>query len=410
MCEDVQTRALKTAYIITGFLALMCLGMSYGWSVFRGHFRNLYPTWTTSNLSMVFSLSMIFFGVGSFLSSALAKWMSLGQVIFAGGVMVSAGFLGVSHIPLRNASVSYVMVCLLYGVLCGTGIGVSYNAINSSIPRFFPECKGAVSGVMMAGYGSGALVLGTLAGMLIEQPTIGFSRTFRVLGVLILGIVLLCALTFGKIVKSTAARKTDSRADETGYRPDQVIRMSEFWVLLLRNIFSYAACLVIIENATGFASSYGLAGAFGLMISVFNGLARLPSGILCDRIGSIWTLRIGSLLLVIAAAVMLFVQNIGLTVLLIPAFVLVGISYGITPPVSVTINDEFFGAKYRAENYAFFSFTLAPASLIGPNLVSLLQDNLFRQRDIRFMMVLLLATVSLLFSIMLRRPSRCDAE
>ena len=401
--------------IAAGTAALMCLGLAYGWSVFRGNFRAQFPAWTETNLSLIFSLSMIFFGVGSFFCGLMLRKRRIRQVIEIGAAVFCFGFMAVSFLSPEHPVLSLWGMYLLYGIVSGSGIGICYNAINSSVPRFFPAKKGTISGILMAGYGSGALILGMLASRLISSEGIGLFRTFRILAVGI-GIVLaVCAFTFsmkeasacgnepasGKPVRSGA----DPRAD-FGYSPGEVLRLRSFWILQLRNIFSYAACLMIIDQAGVLSDTFHMAAAAGLMVSVANGLVRIPAGMLCDCVGGTWTLRIGNGFLLLASVLLWVLIRKPGSILFFLCFVLFGVSYGMTPPVSVSINEEFFGAKYRSVNYAFFSFTLAPASIAGPTFLGILMDHLGRDPKVTAMAISVYSVIALALSALIRKPGQ----
>ena len=402
-----KKKLLKILCVIMGTLALMCLGLGYGWSVFRGAFRTLYPQWTEMMLSFVFSLSMIFFGVGSFICGFLLRKFSLRRVMLIGTAVFFTGFGGVSLLPQSNSGLTIAGLYLLYGVLSGSGIGICYNAINSSVPRFFPECKGTISGFMMAGYGSGALILGVIASHLIQNERIGLFLTFRILAVAIAAVLLCAVCVYGAMDAATEkAVKNTPAAKLKGFSPVQVLRLSSFWVLQLRNVLSYAACLMIVEQAGNLAEHFGMAATAGLVLSVSNGLFRIPSGILCDRIGCVRTLRVGNALLLIAAAMLGLLQFNATPLQFFLCFILFGMSYGVTPPVSVSINEEFFGAKYRTVNYAFFSFTLAPASLLGPTVLGFLRDRFGNTVGLTVSVVLVYAVLALILSLLIRKPDQ----
>ncbi len=46
---------------ITGIVLLLFLGLIYAWSIFKAPFSEAYPEWSVSQLTMTFTISMIFF-------------------------------------------------------------------------------------------------------------------------------------------------------------------------------------------------------------------------------------------------------------------------------------------------------------------------------------------------------------
>ena len=48
-------------YLGVGTILLIFCGLIYGWSLFKEPFGQVYPDWSLSQLSMTFTISMVFF-------------------------------------------------------------------------------------------------------------------------------------------------------------------------------------------------------------------------------------------------------------------------------------------------------------------------------------------------------------
>lgn len=83
----------------------------------------------------------------------------------------------------EDSATSLILLYILYGFLCGSGVGMGYNAIISTVNKSFADRAGLASGVMLLGFGLGGIVLGGTVGSVIEK--IGLFPTFRILGILI---------------------------------------------------------------------------------------------------------------------------------------------------------------------------------------------------------------------------------
>lgn len=391
--------------VAMAFVSMLCLGLGYGWSAYKIAISELYPSWTKANLSLVFSLLVIFFGGGSFLGGLTRRKVSLKAALSLGIVLFVLGFFGISLMPANNAKAALTVICLCYGVLGGLGIGMTYNSINNAIPRFYPKRKGVLSGVTMAGYGSGALIFGSLASKMIRSPSMGIAATFRILALAIGALLFITAALLSKKDEQAQSQKTTgNKAQLTGYSPAEVLLLRSFWRLQIRNVLVHAVCLTIIDRAGEIANGFAIPATLGLIVSVANGLIRIPSGISSDKIGCVKTLQVGNVMLLLSVGVLTAALLVGSVPVLIASFVFFGISYGMTPPVSVNLNAEFFGEKYREMNFAYFSIALAPASLIGPTFVSSLEDAFPGAKGIMLIVIGTYAIVSFVLSLLLQAP------
>ncbi|MFQ9891985.1 MAG: MFS transporter [Emergencia sp.] len=166
-------------YLGVGTLLLIFCGLIYGWSLFREPFGQVYTTWTLSQLSMTFTISMTFFCLGGFAAGKLSAKLPPRVIIMMSAVLLLAGFFGVSRMNPQDPSGSLPMLYLCYGVLGGTGVGFSYNSVIGTMNKWFSDKPGTASGIMLMGFGLGALILGSVATSLISSQ--GIFRTFLIL-------------------------------------------------------------------------------------------------------------------------------------------------------------------------------------------------------------------------------------
>ncbi len=81
---------------------------------------------------------------------------------------------------------------LTYGLIAGTGLGLGYIVPIATLVKWFPDKRGMITGLAVAGFGAGALVTAPAANALIVS--VGVDRTFEVLGLVYLIVAFLAAL------------------------------------------------------------------------------------------------------------------------------------------------------------------------------------------------------------------------
>merc|ERR1719369_156932 len=93
---------------------------------------------------------------GGISAALLGKWtvkVGVRQAVVTGGVLFGSGLL------LSSLGVAKHNLALLYGgnILCGLGYGCAYTPPLQALIDWFPDRKGLASGLVIAGFGSGAL-------------------------------------------------------------------------------------------------------------------------------------------------------------------------------------------------------------------------------------------------------------
>ena len=79
-----------------------------------------------------------------------------------------------------------------YGVIAGAGLGLGYIVPVATLIRWFPDKRGMITGIAVAGFGAGALVTAPIAEMLIARA--GVPATFALLGVSYFLIIIFAAI------------------------------------------------------------------------------------------------------------------------------------------------------------------------------------------------------------------------
>src|SRR5438034_3045108 len=160
---------------VAGIVMQVALGAVYAWSVFRIPLTQSYG-WTVSQVTLAFELAILLLGFAAFAGGLWMKRSGPRRVAALGGLcyglgLVLAGQVG-GHLGL---------LCLTYGVLGGIGLGLSYIVPVASLIKWFPDKRGMITGLAVAGFGAGALITAPVAERLISW--LGVSQTFTILGI-----------------------------------------------------------------------------------------------------------------------------------------------------------------------------------------------------------------------------------
>ncbi|MGI6730777.1 MAG: OFA family MFS transporter [Anaerovoracaceae bacterium] len=368
----------KIITVIVAMIMLLCLGLIYGWSIFVAPLEAEFG-WSRAQTSLTFTISMAMFCIAGLIAGVLSR-----KKVKPFLQMVSAGIILLIGFVLASYSTELIHFYLAYGVLCGAGVGFTYNILISAVSKLFPDKQGFISGILMMSFGFGGLVLGSICSMLIT--TVGWREMFKVIGIAIGLIVIVSSV----ILKITLAQESNESATiqtkEKQANPEknsndmttkEMVKDGTFKILYLWLVVLSSAGLLIIGHIGPLAGELGASAtvivwAVG-MVSIFNGLGRVLCGISYDKMGAPKTLWTISACLVIASILLTVAVNMGSLPLLLVGSAALGISYGGSPTSTSALANRLYGSKNFSSNFSILVTNLLPAAIIGPNLASFLQ-------------------------------------
>ena len=222
---------------VIGFVMMLFLGVFYAWSLFRLQLVILFPDWTSANCSLTFTLFIMFFCTAGFLGGKLSGWLGKRYALWIGASCILAGGMLFSCVGSMPSYSALLVVYISYGLICGIGAGIGYNVIISGVGVLFPKNGGAVSGVLLTGFGFGSLFLGVI----IEKTSalFGLFPVFRVTIILITLILFLGALCFPEKLPPSLSGAEDLAA--RGSSPLQMLKTSAFWLYLFWGCLLYTS-------------------------------------------------------------------------------------------------------------------------------------------------------------------------
>ncbi|MGC2872090.1 MFS transporter [Ihubacter sp. mB4P-1] len=383
-------------YLAVGTLLLIFCGLIYGWSLFKTPFSEVYTEWSLSQLSMTFTISMIFFCIGGFTAGKLAAKFKPQMIILLSAVCLLAGFFGVSRLDPGNPSSSLPMLYICYGVLGGTGVGLTYNCVIGTMNKWFPDKPGLCSGIMMMGFGLGALILGSIATGLIASK--GIFTTFMILGIMIF--VVLAVGSFFIKVPDAPAGKGGPQKELYGEGPGVMLKTASFWIFIVWCVVIGVGGLMVINSAASIAVAFGAPAIVGMIVSVFNGAGRVIVGGIYDKTNGKVAMIVDVVFMFAGGIALLAGAKAGSMVLVLIGLLAMGLSYGANPTICSTLIQKYYGPKFFAVNFGIGMFNLVPAAIIGPTISSSLVEKSGGAYDSSFVAILVFAVLALVLWIL----------
>lgn len=297
-----------------------------------------------------------------------------------GGVLIGAGFL-TAGLLLGRMPGSTAKLALLWstvGLMAGAGIGFAYVCPIAALIKWFPEKKGLVSGLAVAGFGFGAFlfkgrgVLGALG--FIER--FGIERFFLVHGLVCLLVVAAGATLLRNPPGAPPAIGRDSTWQQTLRRP-------AFYVLWLMFFSGVLVGLTVIGIAANFAGEQlvkarlaagGVLDAAAMKelmlkgaaavgwLAIFNATGRVVWGFISDAIGRTPAFVVN---FSAQAVMMLILARMNTELSLAIAVSIVGFNYGGCLSMFPSATADYFGARNLGANYAWLFTSSGVAGLLG---------------------------------------------
>ena len=383
----------RSMVVVGAILIQLALGNLYAWSVFTAELVE--EGWTKAQTQIVFSVGVAVFAIVMVIAGRLMPKYGPRKLTIASGVTLGLGYILAGLFGAEN----FVTTLIFVGILGGAGIGMGYVVPIAVGMRWYPDKKGLITGLAVAGFGFGATLwmtlagkLGTLGGGQLIQ-VIGMSNTFIDLGIIFMVIILIGSIWMvfpaadwkpagWKPAESKTAVKA---AGSVNFTSSQMLKTNQFYLIVLTYAFGAGAGLLSIglmklwpmEAMQAHGVSKEVAGAAATMamavfFALFNGLGRIIWGIISDKIGRKTSIAI--MMATQGAFVILFQWMAGTQITLYIFAVLIGFNYGGLFSLFPTITADIFGNKNFGQNYGWVFLAYAIGGIIFPILGGKLGD------------------------------------
>ena len=393
----------RWGYVGLGVVMFLFFGLLYAWSVFVPPLEREFG-WTRAETSITFSMCMAFFCIGSLAAGVLSRKKPPRVAMIISALCMGLGFF----LTARIDSLPGLYLC--YGGLVGFGVGIGYCTLISTLVRWFPDRAGLVSGILLMGFGCGALVLGSLCGWLEAQ--VGWRSIFTGLSViyaaLFLGTSFLIAPPPASL-RFPAAKPMRQSAVEQGLvlTTREMLSRPSFYIYFFWTSCMAATGFILVGHAVPMVSAYGIAPALAAVmagvVSLSNGLGRVVGGIGFDTLGRKTVMRVSSGGCIFGGLLIFAALNTGSVPLFIGSFIFAGLCLGFSVVSAPVVIRSFYGMEHYTQNYSIMSLCGVVGSIAGPLVAGLLHTAMDSYAAVPFCM-LGFGGVALLAAFALKKP------
>ena len=338
---------------------IMAGNQQYAWTLFVQPIRAS-TGWKLSEVQLAFTL---FIALGTW-AMPLSGWfidrMGPRAFILFSGVLSGACWAGMGT---QDRTTLYVLYTLagLGGVFvyCG-GISVAL--------KWFQDKRGLASGLVTAGFGSGATLFNPLFAYLIR--TINYRETFFYSGIVMGALIVLAGLFLKEpppgTVMAAAKPKAQIRRHTEEFSPREMLRCPQFYMLYVMMLMMGIGGLMATAQVAPVARDFKF-GATALAISLSlnpaaNGGGRIFWGWVSDHLGRERTMMLAFSLQAIFLASVVTLGRMG-EVWFVLIMALVFFTWGELYVLFPAVLTDIFGVRNSTTNYSILYTTKGVASI-----------------------------------------------
>lgn len=372
--------------VVGALLIQISLGAIYIYSVFKPGLKEAFPNWSDTDLALPAQLVIAFFACATIVAGRIQDKVGPKWVATTGAILLGIGMTVASYAN------SLGMFVLGFSIIGGIGIGTAYVCPIATCVKWFPDKRGLITGLAVAGFGAGAIVFTPVAKSFIAN--FGAMSTF-----LYLGLIFLVAVIVGAqlMINPPAGYKPagwnppapaagSAAAAKADYTWSEMLKTPQFWLLWLTYFAGSSAGLMVIMNITNVWQSCSMLELIGsysvgplpkdicsnllaqgaaavMIVSVLNAGGRIGWGKISDVIGRKTALII---MFLYSGIIMLLLSLFTSYPLYIFGVASVGFCFGGFLALYPAVTTDYFGTANVGVNYGFVFTAYGAGGLFGP--------------------------------------------
>jgi len=378
-----EQKTMNRGLVVVGAILIqLCLGAIYAWSVFTKPLVE--AGWTKAQTQMVFAAGLALFAIVMVIAGRMMPKIGPRKLAIAGGIVLGGGYL----LAGLFGGTSFWPIFIFVGIIGGSGIGLAYVVPIAVGMRWFPDKKGLITGLAVAGFVFGATIWVKMAGSwghMIEN--IGLSATFIVYGIVFAIATILGALVMvfppkdwlpaGYTPPAAATGGKPAVAGTVDFNSGAMLKTPQFYMIFLTFLFSAGAGLMSIglmklfpgqaleANGMDPVTASAVAGtAMAVFFSLANGIGRIAWGAMSDKLGR--KLSVVIMTATQGVLVILFPYVAGTKALLYLGATLIGFNFGGNFALFPTTTADTFGTTHIGQNYGWVFLAYGVGGIVGP--------------------------------------------
>jgi len=311
-----------------------------------------------SDASLPYTFTMIGFGLGGILMGRLSDRFGVMVPVLVGACGLGLGFLA------AGGAASLWQFALAQGLLIGLlGTAAGFAPLVADTSMWFTRRRGIAVAICASGNYLGGAIWPPVLQYFFD--TSGWRQTFTGVGAVCFLAILPLALALRRRPPAPRSGPGDQAAEKA-----KAIRLPRNAMLALLCVAGVACCVAMSMpqvHIVAYCGDLGYAAQRGAeMLSLMLGfgiLSRLASGWICDRVGGVRTLLLGSTLQ--GVALVLFLPFTGLTSLYVVSALFGLFQGGLVPSYAIIVREYFPASEAGAKVGLVIMCTLLGMALGG---------------------------------------------